>query len=68
LKPAFLLFGVGLLVLDMNPRLILAVTCGLFVWFFLVEIVDNAVTGDHWILDPFAFHQMAVAPLHQMHG
>ena len=60
--PALFIFGVGLLTLALAPRLVSVVTYGLFVWFFLVEIVGGVVKVNHWVLDLSAFHQMAAAP------
>ncbi len=60
--PAFLLFGVGILTLALAPRLVSAVTYGLFVWCFLIEIVAGIANVNHWVLDLSAFHQMAAAP------
>ncbi len=60
--PALLLFGVGVLVLAVAPRMVSIITYTLFVWFFLVEILGSVVNMNHWILDLSAFHQMAASP------
>lgn len=60
--PALLLFGVGVLVLGVAPRLASVVTYSMFVWFLLVEILGSVVNLNHWILDLSAFHQMAASP------
>ncbi len=60
--PAFLLFGAGILALALAPRLVSVVTYGLFVWFFLIEIVAGVAKVNHWVLDLSAFHQMAASP------
>lgn len=60
--PALALFGIGMLTLALVPRLVGALTYGLLVWFFLIEIVSSVTKINHWILDLSAFHQMAAAP------
>jgi putative exporter of polyketide antibiotics len=54
--------GAGALTFGLWPRAVSAVTYGLLVWSFLVEIIGGIVNASHWALDTSLFHQMAAAP------
>ena len=60
--PALVVFGIGVLALAVTPRFVSAISYGLLLWFFLIEIVGGAVNINHWLLDLSAFHQMSAAP------
>lgn len=60
--PALLVLGLGALVLGLWPRAVAAVTYGLVVWSFLVEILGGIGSLPALLLDTSLFHQMAAAP------
>ena len=60
--PALVLLGIGVVVFALAPRLTTVVSCGVFVWFVLVEILGTVARLNHWVLDSSALHQIAPAP------
>ena len=60
--PAVFIFGVGVLVYGLWPRAAVAVTYGLVVWSFLVDILASLVDSNHWLRDTSPLLHLRPAP------
>ncbi len=60
--PAAFVLGIGGLAYGLWPRAAIAVTYGLIVWSFLVEILAALVNSNHWLLDTSPFLHITPAP------
>ncbi|HET7488316.1 MAG TPA: hypothetical protein VFJ85_10335 [Acidimicrobiales bacterium] len=60
--PAVFVLGIGCLVFGIRPRAAVAVTYGLVVWSFLVEIVASVVDSGQWLRDTSPLLHIAPAP------
>jgi len=60
--PAVLTLGVGVLALGFMPRLTTVIAYGVIAWSFLIELVSSGINLNHWLLDTYILHHMALAP------
>jgi len=60
--PAAFIFGVGALTYGLWPRAAVAVTYGLVVWSFLVDIFASVVDSNHWLRDTSPLLHLRPAP------
>ena len=60
--PALFIFGVGALAYGLWPRGAVAVTYGLVVWSFLVDVVASIVDSNHWLRDTSPLLHLKPAP------
>ena len=60
--PAAFIFGVGVLAYGLWPRGAVAVTYGLVVWSWLVDILASVVDSNHWLRDTSPLLHLRPAP------
>jgi ABC-2 type transport system permease protein len=60
--PAAFIFGVGALAYGLWPRGAVAVTYGLVVWSFLVDVLASLVDSNHWLRDTSPLLHLRPAP------
>jgi len=60
--PAAFIFGVGVLAYGLWPRAAVAVTYGLVVWSWLVDILASVVNSNHWLRDTSPLLHLRPAP------